>query len=64
MHGWFSLFNVVSINQIILTGDRLDSVWNIHISIAVGHTTVIMEVKHRMEVTLYKEKSMWISSHG
>ena len=35
----------------IWTGDLLDAVGNTHIIIVFSHTTVIMEVKPRMEVT-------------
>ena len=42
LYGWCSLFNVFKINQMIPTGDSLDSVGNTHIIIVLEQTTVII----------------------
>ena len=62
LHGWFSFFNFVRINWIILTGDHLYAAGNIHRIILFAHTKEITEAKPWMEVILYKEKSIWRSS--
>ena len=40
LNGWFSLFYVVRVNQIILNKDNLDTLGNNHINIVFGHTSV------------------------
>ena len=49
---------------IILTGDLLDEVGNIHSTIVFSNTTVRMQVKPWMELTLYNAKFMLISFPG
>ena len=51
-------------NIIMCIGACFDAVVNIYIIILFSHISVIMEVNLRMEVTLYKAKSMLISSPG
>ena len=51
LHGWFSFFNVGRNNQMITTGDCLDSVGNIHIIIVFAYTTVLIGAKTLTEVT-------------
>ena len=45
LHVWFSSFNVVSMNRIILIGGCLDAVGNIQTVVVFTCSTVIMEVK-------------------
>ena len=52
LHGCCSLFSVVRMNRMMHTGALLDSVGNTHSIILFSHTTVSMEVKPRMELTL------------
>ena len=49
---FFSLLNVVRMNQIIMTGDRLDAVWNIRSVLIFTHTIVGMEVNPWILFTL------------
>ena len=51
-HGCCSLFSIVRMKQMMLTGAHLDEVVNTHIIIFFAHTTVSMEVNPRMEVSL------------
>ena len=64
LHGWFSLFNIFGMNQMIVNGDCLDTFGNIQIIIVFEHNTVIIEVKPLTEVTLYKENYMRRISPG
>ena len=48
---WLFFFNVVRMNQIIMTGYRLDTVIKTHSIVVVVHTIVRMELKHKMIVT-------------
>ena len=54
--------NVVRMNQIIHTGALLEAVGNPYSIIVFANTTVSMEVKPRIEVTLYNSNSVCISS--
>ena len=51
-HESCSLLNVVRMNQIMHTGDMLDSVGNNHSIIIFYHTKLIMEVNPHMVFTL------------
>ena len=51
LNGCCSLFNVVRIKRMILIGDCLDVLGEIHIIIVLTYTTVIIEVKPLTEIT-------------
>ena len=59
LYGCFSFISVVIIKRMMRTGALLGAVWNTDSILVFEQTTVIMEVKPWMEVTLWKSHSMW-----